>query len=75
MFWMVLFVIIFIVMLALVVWLYLRDRKYMRSKTFQVMSEALKMEIEDEREKAMKRKEKFKEILKSTSKREKFFDE
>ena len=49
--------------LALLVWNYTRERRYIKKKTSEAMSRNLWMEIEDEREVSRERKQRFHEAL------------
>lgn len=51
--------------LALLIFNYVRERKYLKKKTSEAMSRKLWTEIEDEREAALKRKEAFEDALKN----------
>ena len=48
---------------ALLIWNYRRDRRYERQKTSQAMSRELWAEIEEEREAALARRERFRKAL------------
>ena len=50
--------------LALLVFNYVREHRYLKKKTSQAMSRKLWSEIEDEREASLKRKEAFEDALK-----------
>ncbi len=54
--------------LALLIFNYIRERKYLKKKTSEAMSSELREEIEQEREEALKRKREFDEALKDAKK-------
>lgn len=54
--------------LALLVYNYTRERKYLKKKTSEAMSPELRGEIEEEREAALKRKQAFDEALNDAKK-------
>jgi hypothetical protein len=53
-----------VVALALLIFNYSRDRKYLKKKTSEAMSRGLKEEIEEEREESLRRKKEFDEAMK-----------
>jgi hypothetical protein len=67
--WYVIAGIAFVVALALLVFNFVRDRRYMGKRTSQAMSRDLWDEIEQERAEALERKERFEKELEEAGKR------
>lgn len=57
--------ILFLIAIALLVFNYVRDQRYMKKKTSEAMGEEMWEEIQAEREQSMERQKKFKEALKN----------
>lgn len=64
MMWYIIAGVLFCIAIGLLVWQYLRDRRYSKSKTSQTIGKKLWEEIQEERESSKERREKFKEALK-----------
>lgn len=52
---------------ALIIYFRLRENRYLQKKTKEVMSKELRKEIEQEKNEALRKKEKFEKILKDFS--------
>lgn len=68
MFWPILAIIFLVGVLVLAIYVYVKDKRYMRRRVKEVLSEELKEEIEQEREQALARGEKFKKALEEARK-------
>lgn len=64
MFWYIIASISFVVAISLLVFTRIRDKRYEKMKTSEAMSPELRTEIEEEREAALLRREKFTTALK-----------
>lgn len=53
------------------IYLYVQDRKYLKSKTSEVMSERVKQELQQEREKILQQKAAFQKILEDAKRKAK----
>lgn len=71
MIWYIIALILFLVAVGLMLFQYLRERRYLGSKTSQAMGDQLWQEIQDERESSKERKEKFRAALKQAEKEKK----
>lgn len=68
MIWYIISAIAFATALAILVITYIRDRRYVRLKASQAMDPAVLEELDQEREEAFARRDKFKEALKGAEK-------
>ena len=68
--WYYLAAFLFVVMIAMLIYSFVRDRKYMRKKTRDAISEDLWEEIQVEREENSLRRERFTKALKDAENKE-----
>lgn len=63
--WTILIIVLFAIAMAVAAVVFVLDRRYDRKKTSEVMSPALKEEIEEERADGLRRRTKFEEAMKT----------
>ncbi len=69
--WLTLFIFLFVLSVAFLVWTRLQDRRYLKSKIKQVMGENLKKEIEEEKSLFEKKKQRFEMAMRKAHDRQK----
>ncbi len=67
--WYIIAIVCFAIAAVLLIYTRVRDSRYDKKKTSEIMSEELKQEIEEEREAALDRQRKFNEALKKAGSR------
>lgn len=55
--------ILFLLLIGLVIYLWVRERRYLKKKTSEAMSERVWKDVIEEREEALRRRRKFRESL------------
>ena len=64
MIWYIAAAILFLIALLLLVWRFIRDRRYLRKKTSEAMGPDLWSEVQEEREESQRRQDAFRSALK-----------
>lgn len=64
-------VLLFSLLIGLVIYLWVRERRYLKKKTSEAMSERVWKDVIEEREEALKRRRKFRESLERAKQKEK----